>query len=450
MLARRVCVFFMLLSVVSRAQVAATYRPFGASLGPTPFQRWESIRQSIQPAVADGTRPVLPGVTSRNLELLQDAVARKYHRITSGSSLPIAREVLSRTTRNSLPKLRGIMAEAIFLDKNSDWNYVSKPNASQHDVYAKMPKGRPGLRTGQVKYHVRGDPATYARDMLKDYRSGSFFVPDDHVDDLRTYLRMQADKFRAEGNSAGAAAKYRDMNRVKGIGATATQIDKATQKAITEARILRVTPYAFMGVISALIVVPTGVDWYQGNIETPEALARLGRGGSAVLSGAIADQALKRWKGGLLRGTGRGNAIVACVVLIVDTSWQATQRGGIGSAVHSPDFLIDLGGGVTASGCALLGTHWGAKGGAVIALAAGQAGPQAGVPEEVVTVPIGAAIGGFAGGVFGGCVGYFGGAEGTRWFMVTFCPEKLYEQERLHVENIREDITQRIAVLQRI
>ena len=441
---------FTLFAAISHAQVSATYRPLGAALETTAFQRWESLRQSIHAPVANGSRPVLPGVTSRNLELLQDAVARKYHRVTSGSSLPIAREVLSRTTRNSLPKLRGTMAEAIFLDRNSDWNYISKPNASQHDVYAKMPAGRPGLRTGQVKYHVHGVAATYARDMLKDYRSGNFFVPDDHVDELRTYLRMQGDRLRVEGNSADAAAKYRDMNRVKGVGATSVQIDRATRQAINEARILRVTPYAFMGVMSALIIVPTGVDWHQGNIETPEAFARLGRGASGVLSGVVADQTLRRWKGGLLRGTTRGNAIVACVVLLVDTSWQATQHGGIGNAFRNPDFLIDLGGGIGATGCALLGTDWGVKGGAVIALAAGQAGPQAAAPEEVVTVPIGAVIGGLVGGVFGGCVGYFGGAEGTRWFMANFCPEKLYEQERVHIENVREGIAQRISALKKI
>lgn len=427
---------------------AAVYLPLGANQA-SAFSSWNSMRQTLStPPTISGNRPVLLGISGRNLELLQDAVARKYPRVTQGSSLSVAQRVLADTTQSSYPKLRGYMAEAMFLDKNPEWGYVTKTNASQHDVYAKMPDGGPGLRTGQIKFHMSGDASIYARDMIKDYRSGSFLVPDDHVDQLRAYLKAQADKLRAAGDTAGAQARYRDMNRVKGIGTTASQIDKATQQAITEARVARVTPYVFLGVATTLVVAPTVWDWYRGEITGEQAAYRLIKGGSTVASAIAAEQVLKQWKGGLLRGTLRGNVMVACAVLIVDTSWQVYEYGGFAYALKSPEFIINLGGGISATVCAIEGMYWGAKGGALLAVVLGQSGPQALAPDELVTVPVFAFFGGVIGGTVGGTVGYFGGAEGTRWFMETFCPENLYEQERAYVQNVRDGIDESIVQLQ--
>lgn len=423
---------------------AVAYRPLGANQT-TAFQLWDSTRQALSEPTARGNRPVLPGVTGHNLELLQDAVARKYSRVTQGSSLPVARKVLANTTQSSVPKLRGAMAEAVFLDNNPEWGYVAKPNASQHDVYAKMQNGGPGIRTGQVKFHMSGDSSMYAQDMVKDYRSGSFFVPDDHVDRLRAYLRAEADRLRAAGDTAGAQARYRDMNRVKGIGASASQIDKATRQAIAEARVVRVAPYVFVGVATTLLVAPTALDWYQGEISGREAAYRLTKGGSTVVSAIAADQALKQWKGGLLRGTVRGNVIVACVVLIVDTSWQVYEYGGVASALQSPEFIIHLGGGVSATACGLAGGYVGMVGGT-------KAGGVIGAFFGPEAIPVGAAIGGGVGGLVvgsaSGIAGYFGGSQGTRWVMKTLCPEKLYEQERAYVQNVRDGIDGSIASLQ--
>ncbi len=64
---------------------------------------------------------------------------------------------------------------------------------------------------------------------------------------------------------------------------------------------------------------------------------------------------------------------------------------------------------------ALLGGKYGAKIGAAagmkIALWAGQSGPQALTPEELLTVPVFGTIGGVIGGLGGGVVGYFSGAR---------------------------------------
>lgn len=422
----------------------ASYRPLGATPA-NAFATWDSLRSAIEAPTAEGRRPVLPGVTGRNLELLQDALARKYTRVTQSGSLPVAQRVLSVTTESSLPKLRGTMAEALFLDRHPEWRYVARPNAPQHDVYAPMPDGSRGLRTGQVKFHMGGDPSVYARDMLKDYRSASFLVPDDHVDSLREFLRTEAERRSASGDRAGAAARYRDMNRVKGIGATSAQVDSATRQAIAEARVVRAAPYVFLGVAATLLAAPTALDWLQGEIDGSEAAYRLTKRGSALLSAVATDQALKHWRGGVLRGTMRGNAIIACVVLIVDTSWQAYEYGGIDLALADPEFVIHLGGSMSATACGLAGGYVGMIGG-------GKAGSAIGVLFGPLGVLVGTLTGSIVGGVAvgsaAGMAGYLGGAEATRWVMETLCSERLYEQEQAYIQEVRNAIEERLNTLQ--
>lgn len=443
---RPFCLLFILSYACYGQNPIAVYRPWGENQM-TSYARWDSVRESLSSPTADGNRPVLPGVTGRNLELLQDAVARKQPNVTHGGSLTVARKVLAGTTDSSFQKLRGTMAEALFLDGHEEWGYVSKPNASQHDVYAKMQDGGPGVRTGQVKFHISGDPATYARDMVKDNVSGSFFVPDDHVDELRAYLKKEADRLRASGDNAEAAKLYRDRNRVKGIGATSTKIDNATRQAISEARVIRVAPYVYVGVATVLLVAPAAWDWYQGDIDGREAAYRLTRGGSAMASAIVADQALKQWKGGLLRGTLRGNVIVATVALIVDTSWEVYEYGGVANASQNPDFIIHLGGSISATACGLAGGYVGMIGGGKVGgLIGAFLGPEA-VP---VCIFIGGAAGGILVGSGAGIAGYFGGSKGTRWVMETYCPEKLYEQEHAYVQNLQKGIEDSITSLQRL
>ncbi len=426
--------------------LSAIYRPLGANSS-SAYAMWDSLRQASAAPTAEGDRPVLPGVTGRNLELLQDAVARKYPRVTKGSSLPIARKILANTSQRSVPKLRGYMAEAMFLDRNPEWKYVKNPNAPQHDVWAKPPDGRRGQKTGQVKFIMNGDKLSYANHMIKDNKSGNFFVPDDHVDQLKAYFKAKAEKLSAEGDKKGAGYYYREMNRVKGIGATSTQIDHATRQAIAEARLVRVAPYVFVGVAATLLIAPTMWDYYQGDIDSNEAVYRLITGGSGVASGIVADQALKKWKGGLLRGTIRGNVITTFIVLVVDTSWQVYEYGGFHTAIQSPDFISNFVGSLSAASCWLAGAGVGAIGGA-------KAGGAIGAFFGPEGVPIGASIGGSVGGLVVGsaaaAAGYFGGSKGARWVMETYCPEKLYDQERGFIKNLRDGIDESIRNMQTI
>ena len=216
---------------------------------------WERTRSDLlESPVANGRRPVLPGVNGRNLELLQDSIARRYEHVTGGKRLTEARKLVAdKASVERIPKWRGYMAEAVFLDNNEGWSYVGKPNASQHDVYAKTVSGGPGIQTGQVKFHMDGNSRTYAADMRADFRSKYFFIPDDHVDALRQHLKSEADSLQTAGHPDEAASRYRDMNRVRGIGSTSMQIDRATRGAINEARFVRVAPYMLLGVATVVL-----------------------------------------------------------------------------------------------------------------------------------------------------------------------------------------------------
>jgi hypothetical protein len=413
----------------------AHYRPFGAELE-TPFSLWNSIRESARTPIADGNRPVLPGINGRNLELLQDAVARKYRHVTQGSLLSVARSRLAETTQSSFPKLRGAMAEAVFLDAHPEWKYVRQPNAPQHDVFKPRPNGMPPS-TGQIKFHIQGDASTYARDMLRDYRSGSFFVPDDHVESLRGYLRTEADRLNSAGSGAEASARYRDVNRVNGIGATSREIDVATNQAIAESRVIRVAPYVFLGVASTLLVAPTIWDWSQGEMDGEAATYRVTRLGTPILGGAGADLALKNWKGGILRGTLKGNMITACVVMMVETGWQVHEYGGLSRAFNSAEFLINAGG--SASAIAL-------------GLATGYVGAELGAAAGAFAGPVGSMVGAGAGGLVlgsgGAMIGQTFGAKGTRFVLEKWLPEILLQQEREHVVGVSRSLADSVSKLQ--
>lgn len=412
------------------------YQPMGAWIDQSvaSFDHWESLRQMTSAPTVDGNRPALFGASGRNLELLQDAVARKYPRVTQGQQLTVARRVLASTPDSSFPKLRGYMAEAIFLDNHPDYGYIGKVNASQHDVYMKNPSGGPGIITGQVKFVMDGNPGTYARHMVNDHRSKHFFVPDDHIDSLRTFLRREGDRLYKEGKLEESQRYYRNMNRVKGIGATSAQVDSATRQAITEARFIRVAPYVFLGVAAVMTVGPTAAEWYRGDISVSEAAHRFGKGGSALLTGFAVDKALVLYRGGILRGTLRGNVLTAAAVLFVDTGWQIYERGGIYEAIQDPELLMRFGGDIGATTCALVGGSIGAQGGAAVGSSAGG--------------PLGSMIGGIAGGIIGGAAsglaGYYGGSTATRYFLKKFAPDVLYEEENRYVKMVLENISRDI------
>src|SRR2546425_5503439 len=117
-----------------------------------------------------------------NVELLTDALLRKRPMLENNAAKARAAilDIYQRQYRHPgrfahLPfaHLRGYMAEAVFVQQHPEWAYVKNPNASQYDVYRWVP-GRRTPFTGQIKYHDSGDPARYARDMVKDHLANKF------------------------------------------------------------------------------------------------------------------------------------------------------------------------------------------------------------------------------------------------------------------------------------
>ncbi len=134
---------------------SATYNPLSERADPdvAAFQRWENARQ-VRSATVGDTRLQLPGLPTKDEELLVDAILRKHPRLLEGSSNRARTLILRMNSKNSA-SLRGIMAEAVFKERNAGWEYVSKPNASQHDMY-RFVEGRRTPQTGQVKFHASG------------------------------------------------------------------------------------------------------------------------------------------------------------------------------------------------------------------------------------------------------------------------------------------------------
>lgn len=434
----------VLWSLTTYAQTLSSVTGAAANVLASPLEQWDSLRLALSdyakniqtpPTVVANVdrRPNLPGVSGKNLELLQDAIARKYVKMSAGGSLPGARNyIATRITEKRVDVIHGLMAEAIYVDKHPEWKYVSSPTASQHDVYARMPNNGRGIQTGQVKYHVNGQPDVYARDMRRDWRSKYFLVPDDHVMPLKEYL--------------GKQQRYRDAGRVLGIGATSKQIDHATRQAISEARITRSAPYGFLATISAVQLAPIVMDFYRGDIDGTTAMRGLAHDGTVAGSAYLTDAALKKVKGGLYRGTTRGNIITASVVLITQTTWNAQQYGGFNEAFNNPDFILDLSG--DAAGTILAGV--GVVAGGTIGLTVGGL-----IGEAIgVTAEVGKTVGQTVGAVAGGWLGYQGGSIGGRktalWAIETFQPELLQEKEKEFILAVKNDVKASLTELQRL
>lgn len=98
--------------------------------------------------------------------------------------------------------------------------------------------------------------------------------------------------------------------------------------------------------------------------------------------------------------------IVACAVLIVDTSWQVYEYGGFAYALKSPEFIINLVVEFLQPAVQLEDGTGVAKGGALSLLCC-RVDPRLLLLPEFVTVPVFAFLERFIGGTVGGTVGYW-------------------------------------------
>lgn len=334
-------------STVASAQTAVTsYRFFDGDLE-SPFQVWNEARSTLQKgsSIDSPRRPVLPGVHGRNLELLQDYYVRYYPKATQGGLRSEATRRIANSSEPRISKLRGFMAEAIYLEKHPEWKYPSISNTRQVDVYRSQPDGRRGIHGAQIKFHIDGNPALYARDMLRYPNTQRFVVPDDHVEPLKSYLRSVGREDRIQrvyGN--GETSNTIDQRTRQGVR-EAISIDQRTRQGVREVTAPRTASYILLGAATALELGPVAYQLLTGELTTDEAQKRLDRAAPPLGMAMIADQALKLrpFGSGNLRGAAKGNAIVGTVYFLVDTGMLINEYGGVSNALHHPQFWIDRG-----------------------------------------------------------------------------------------------------------
>ncbi len=420
----------LIITTVGRAQTTV-YQPFGSWLDPekAAFSRWEATRQSQTAAqaraVASSARPQLAGLRPLEVELLEDAMLRK--RPSAVTTTSRARQHIIRMSKNPIGRnyLNGAMNEALFVERNPEWGYVKNPNAPQHDVYRWLP-GRAAPEMGQVKFHADGNPSKYVADMRRDFRAHRIFIPDDHVEAAKAYLRADAERLTAAGDKINAKAMWRDYARVRGTGATSEEVLAARRTAEKFEIRQRYATYMSFGASLALAVGPTIWDWANGNLPANQAVYRTTRALSLLGVGVGTNLALVTIKDGALRGTLRGNLIVGTAIAITETAWLLHEHGW-SHALTNPEFYESVAGSITGLAFGL------AASGATVVWMPG--------PGWVVG---GAAI---VTGAVAGTVGYLGGRSATHMLFEILAPEMLQQRQRDRIDEVNEMLASRTQKL---
>ena len=317
------------------------------------------------------------------------------------------------------------MAEAVFLQQHPEWGYVQKPNASQHDVYRWVPGSRAPF-TGQIKYHVSGDPKQYALDMVKDNRATKFIVPGDHVKDLKAYLEEKARRLAASGDILGANRAWRDYGRVY-PNETSTKIDTLTSGAAQTIAREKYAAYTSLGASMVLSLGPIVYDWARGDQSANQAAYRAAHALSLLGVSLGTDTLLQIVRQGALRGTVRGNVIVGTTITIIESVWLLHEHGWQ-RALSQPHFYEQLGGSVSAL---------------ALGLAAGTYATGLATPTGPWALVIGTGV-----GILTSTVGYMGGKSITSMMVEVLAPEMLRQQEKQRLVVAKLALERRIDDLQ--
>lgn len=406
------------------------YQKLGSWIDPQQeaYSQWETIRrlQASEPrAVAPQSRPQLAGLRPQEVELLEDALLRKFTRRVTSSE--IARRYIVRLSKsvNGRNVLNGAMHEALFLQRNPEWGYVLKPNSPQNDVFRFVP-GRKTPIGGQLKFFADGDPARYAAEIRKYDSVHRLFVPDDHAGPLKAYLRAKAEMLAASGDPVGAKELWRAYGRVRGSGVTSTEVPTDMRNAARIIERENHSVYISFGASLALAAGPIIWDWANEGMDTDRAIYQLERSFSVLGVGVGTDVLLGRTAEGSLRGGLRGNVIVGTAIFITETAWLLNEHGWE-QAAYDPEFYESMGGSVAGIAIGFLAT---------------------GVFEESVPGPgwvVG--TGSILTGAAVGVVGYFGGHTATHWILVHFTPDILRQQERGRLAQAQAHIERRLVDL---
>jgi len=429
----------------SSAVEAAVYQSIGAPLGSLQGRSYVSLGEAHSAAAAKpggagianlANRPSLPGVRPVEVELLQDALGRKYHR-RIGNSIEKANESIIRNgLRDSRKRahIKGILAEALYLERNPTWEYVPKSNAPQVDVFQRVPGRRPV--GAQIKTHISSDPTTYARDMLRDHRADVFLVPDDHVSGLKTLWRERLRDAKARGAVTKADAAQRQLDRIGGLGFTSKELDDRFTRANRYALRERNAGYVSLGAALAIAIGPGLLEWWRTGSVTEQTTQQAVRAASILAAERATTWSLARIGGGSLKGGLRGNLITGTAIFVTDFAWTMYEHGGT-RAFRSADFYSRLGGSI---------------GGLAVGMTIGSVVT---VNATLWTAPIFGglapavgAIVGFASGAVAGTVGYAGGDFAARQIMSAVNPDFLHKAEDEAIAAARAAVASQLRSIQ--
>ena len=407
-----------------------TYKPFGTLVDPDveSLTRWnqrsQSLSERLRP-VRPESRPQLAGLRPKNVEILEYALLKKHPKLL-GNNPTKARDLLLRRYQHNLAQLRGYMAEAVLVDRNLEWRYVAKPNASQHDVYRWLP-GQNTPRNGQVKYHDSGRPADYARDMIRDHRALSSLFRTTMskprrrtFDPKRSVSRQPAIWSEPKGNGV--------ITDAYGPSASSAEIRSATNEVARHIARERYATYTSLGA-SLVLSLPTLYAWANGDLSANVVAYRTARSLSQMGMAYGTDLLLQRIGQGALRGTIWGNVFMGAAITITEVAWLLHEHGWQ-RAFYQPVFYEQAVGGI--SGLAL-----GLAGGTFATGLAVETGPWAPLIGTVV-------------GIGTGTIGYLGGRAATQLIIEILAPEMLRTRERQRFQVVKSSLDRSIARLQSI
>ncbi len=376
-------------------------------------------------ALPTGARPEPAGLRHRGLEMLQDAIRRKHPRLLAGLGTTAERELLLNRFHKNPGPLRGMMAEAVFIDRNPEWGYVKNPIAPQHDVFRFLSREGPPM-TGQVKFHMDFDAWQYLEDMKNDWAAHRFIVPDDHVRPLREVLERKALQAVGRGDPLEAQYFRQQKARVTPLGAATEEIDFLMRDSLGAAAREHHAAYVTLGSAAALSLGPALWELASGHARPDQAVRRTSRTLSITATGLLVDVGLGTFANGAIRGTVKGNVITGTAISLAETGWLIYEHGG-SEAFSRPEFYLDLGGTMGAVSMGMLG---GSVGMAMFAWT----GPWA--------PPIGLICGGVS-----GAIGYVGGREATRIMLHALAPDMIRKHEREYLISTKTSIEENIRAL---
>jgi hypothetical protein len=403
-------IFVLLLFASCTVQAEVALAPRVSFLG-------SSLRYSATPPSAGLNSEVIS-------QSFQDVIRSKFARDTTRAGLDesmyfrlrsggIGSKSMLRLRRMSLSQAIGLYAEKRLVITEG-WNPVAKQNAPQNDLW----KYENGRRIGaQVKTNIKGDPATYVREMRKDYRAEKFLIPDDHYEPTLQHLRQKAEQARAAGDTIEVAFFERQAQRLGKIGATYTQLESEAQFAAKLA-LARIISARVGWVITGVMVVPSAYmnfdAYYSGKISGNEFAYNLGKDALATgagIGGATLGNILFKGSPWAVGGT------AAVCVLIVQEGFLILQYGSFENAFSQPQFWIVTAGNVGGAGLGVAG-----------AIYVGQLGACLGSAFGPIGTGVGATMGAVVGGGAGAMIGSYGGTEISRIALDLCSPEWVYAQ----------------------